>query len=304
MEEKVNFALVGVFVLVLGIALLGGILWFSSGKSYGTVYDIYQTYMKESVSGLNLNSPVRYRGVEVGRVRKIALAPDNVEQVLLTLEVEHGTPVKINTLAVLQSHGITGIAYVELTSGTRDAPLLQKQAGEEYPVIKTEPSLMRRLDTSITGLLVNLNRAAENFNAVLDERNRKAIKKTLADLETVAHTLATRSAAIDGGLRDAAHAFQNVARVSDDLPLLAQRVQHSADAFDRMAEQWTLVGNSAASAVNGTQQFTRETLPEFHQMVLEMRELTASLRRVSDQLEQNPAALLYGKAKGKRGPGE
>lgn len=304
MEEKVNFALVGVFVVVLSIALLGGVLWFSSGKSYGTAYDIYQTYMQESVSGLNLNSPVRYRGVEVGRVRQISLAPGNVEQVQLTLEVEHGTPVKADTLAVLQSHGITGIAYVELTGGTRESPLLQKQAGEEYPVIKTEPSLMRRLDTSVSSLLINLNRAAENLNAVLDKRNQHAIKKILADLETVAHTLSTRSPSIDAGLRDAAHTFQNASRVSDDLPALVQRVQDSADAFGRMSDRWDLAGTRAINTLDSTQQFTRETLPEFHQMVLEMRELTSSLRRVSDQLEQNPSVLLYGKPKAKLGPGE
>ena len=268
MEEKVNFALVGIFVVVLSIAMLGGVLWFSSGKSYGTAYDIYQTYMKESVSGLNLNSPVRYRGVEVGRVRKISLAPGNVEQVQLTLEVELGTPVKTDTLAVLQSHGITGIAYVELTGGTKESSLLQKQAGEDYPVIKTEPSLMRRLDTSVSSLLVNLNRAAENLNAVLDERNQRSIKKILADLETVAHTLSARSPAIDAGLRDAAHTFQNASRVSDDLPVLVQRVQGSADAFGRMSDRWDLAGTRAINTLDSTQQFTRETLPEFHQMVL------------------------------------
>lgn len=304
MEEKVNFALVGIFVVVLSIALLGGVLWFSSGKSYGTAYDIYLTYMKESVSGLNLNSPVRYRGVEVGRVRKISLAPGNVEQVQLTLEVEHGTPIKTDTLAVLQSHGITGIAYVELTGGTRESSLLQKQPGEDYPVIKTEPSLMRRLDTSISSLLINLNRAAENLNSVLDERNQHAIKKILADLETVAHTLSTRSPAIDDGLRDAAHTFKNAARVSDDLPMLVQRVQGSADAFGRMSDRWDLAGTRAINTLDSTQQFTRETLPEFHRMVLELRELTESLRRVSDQLEQNPSVLLYGKPKAKNGPGE
>jgi phospholipid/cholesterol/gamma-HCH transport system substrate-binding protein len=304
MEEKVNFALVGIFVLVLSAALLGGILWFSSDKSYGTSYDMYQTYMRESVSGLNLNSPVRYRGVEVGQVRKIALAPGNVEQVQLTLAVEHGTPIKVDTLAVLQSHGLTGIAYIELTGGTQEAAFLQKQPGEEYPVIKTEPSLMRRLDTSISSLLVNLNRTSENLNAMLDERNRKAVKKILVDLETVAHTLAARAPAIDAGLNNAARTLQNTARMSDDLPMLALRVQRSADAFDRMAGQWTLAGSSAASAIDGTWQLTRDTLPEFHQMVLELRELTASLRRVSEQLEQNPATLLYGKPKAKHGPGE
>ncbi len=304
MEEKVNFALVGVFVLVLSAALLGGVLWLSSGKSYRAAYDTYQIYMKESVSGLSLNSTVRYRGVEVGRVKKIALAPSNVEQVLLTLDIERGTPIKTDTQAVLQTHGITGIAYVELTGGSQDAPLLQKQAADEYPVIKTEPSLMRRLDTSITSLLINLNRTSESFNALMDEGNRRAVKKTLADLEILSHTLAARSATIDASLANAARTMENTARMSDDLPMLAQRVQRSADAFDRMTGQLAHAGESAGSALDGTRQFTRETLPELHQLVLEMRELTTSLRRVSDQLEQNPSALIYGKPAAKRGPGE
>ena len=65
-------------------------LWLSSGKYYRKSYDTYETYMTESVSGLNLNAPVRYRGVDVGRVRKIALAPGNVEQVQVTLDIERG----------------------------------------------------------------------------------------------------------------------------------------------------------------------------------------------------------------------
>ncbi|MGO8754305.1 MAG: MlaD family protein, partial [Gallionellaceae bacterium] len=122
MEEKVNFAVVGAFVLVLSAVLIGGVLWFGSGESYRKIYDVYQTYMKESVSGLNLNAPVRYRGVEVGRVQKIALAPENVEQVQLTLNIERGTPVKVDTVAVLQTQGLTGLAFVELTGGNRNSP--------------------------------------------------------------------------------------------------------------------------------------------------------------------------------------
>jgi phospholipid/cholesterol/gamma-HCH transport system substrate-binding protein len=304
MEEKVNYALVGLFVLVLGAALLGGVLWLSSGKTYSSSYDPYYVYMKDSVTGLSLNSTVRYRGVEVGKVRKIELAPNNVEQVRITLGILRGTPVKADTVAILQTHGLTGLAYVELSGGTQQASMLQTQEGEDYPVIKNEPSLMRRLDSSVTGLLNNLNRAADSLNAVLDEQNRNSLKKILTDLQTVTHTLAGRAPAIDSSLRDAAHTLNNTAKMSDDLPQLTQRVQRSAEAFGRMSEQWAQVGGQAASAVGGTQQFTRETLPEIHQLVQELRELTGSLRRVSDQLEQNPSAILYGKSKPKRGPGE
>ncbi|NCN89119.1 MAG: MCE family protein, partial [Gallionella sp.] len=160
MEEKVNFTLVGLFVLVLGAALVGGVLWLGSGKSLRASYDLYQVYTDDSVAGLNINAPVSYRGVEVGHVRRIALAPDNVEQVQLTLAIEHGTPVKTDTLAVLQTQGLTGLAFVDLAGGSRDAPALRAQAGQAYPVIQSGPSLMKRLDLAVTSLLANLNRSS------------------------------------------------------------------------------------------------------------------------------------------------
>ena len=304
MEEKINFAMVGAFVLVLSAGLIGGVLWFSSGKSYRTVYDVYRTYMKESVSGLNLNAPVRYRGVEVGRVQKIALAPENVEQVQLTLAIERGTPVKMDTVAVLQTQGLTGLAFVELTGGSRDSLALQKQAGEEYPVIEAAPSLIRRLDFAITSLLTNLNKTSENVNALLDADNRRAVKKTLADIETLSNTLAARSKLIDSSLADAAHAMKNTARLTDELTQLVPHVRRSADAFERMSNQLGHAGASASSALDSTRRFTDETLPEIQQLVTQLRDMTGSLQRISDQLEQNPSVLLYGKPAAKRGPGE
>ncbi len=304
MEEKVNFAVVGIFVLVLAAALIGGVLWFSSGKSYRTVYDTYQIYMSESVAGLNLNAPVRYRGVEIGRVQKIALAPGNVEQVQLTLGIEHGAPVKVDTVALLQTHGLTGLTYIELTGGSRDSPALTKQAGEEFPVIKSGPSLMTRLDTSVSALLANLNHTSENINALLDDDNRRAIKHTLADIEILSHTLAARQTAIDSSLTNAARTFENTARLTADLPQLALRIQHSADSFDHMSDEVKRAGISTSATMDSARQFTNETLPEIHLLVLELRDLTGSLRRLGGELERNPAVLLHGKATSKKGPGE
>lgn len=304
MEEKVNFVVVGVFVLALSAALIGGVLWLSSSKSYRASYDIYQTYMHDSVAGLNLDAPVRYRGVEVGRVQEIALAPGNVEQVQLTLAIERGIPVKVDTVAILQVQGLTGIAYVELTGGGRDSPPLQKQANDSYPVIRSGPSLMTRLDSAVTVLLTNLNRTSENLNAVLDEDNRRAVKNTLADLAVLSRTLAARSGTIDDSLAAAAHTLKNVSRLSDELPQLVQRVQRSADAFDRMSGELAHAGARAGSTLDSAQQFSASTLPEVHQLVLELRDLTVSLRHVSDQLEQDPSVLLRGKPQAKPGPGE
>ncbi|MDD4928283.1 MAG: MlaD family protein [Gallionella sp.] len=304
MEEKVNFTIVGLFVLLLVAALIGGVLWLSSAKSYRTTYDTYQTYMNESVSGLNLNAPVRYRGVEIGRVQKIMLAPDNVEQVQLTLGIVRGTPIKVDTVALLQTHGLTGLTFIELTGGSRTSPELKKQGQNDYPVIKTGPSLMTRLDTSVTALLNNLNRTSASFNALLDDDNRQAFKHTLADVAILSRTLAGRQKSIDSGLGNAALALENTARLTEKFPQLTRQLQQSADAFDRMTDQLGRASVNTSATMESTRVFTGETLPEIHQLVIELRDLTRSLRRVSAEMEQNPGMLIHGKAAAKQGPGE
>lgn len=278
MESKVNFAVVGAFVLILGALLIGGVLWLSSGKAYRKAHDTYLVYMSESVSGLSLDAPVRYRGVQVGSVRRIALAPGNTEQVQLTLDIESGTPVKQDTVAVLRVQGLTGIAHVELSGESRDSPPLKAAPGEKYPVIRTGPSLMLRLDSAVTALLTNLNRSSESVNALLDEKNRVALRNTLANLERLSGTLANA-----------------------ELPQLIKRIQRSADAFDRMAGEAARAGLSTA---NTAESVRTEALPEARQAIAELRELTASLRRFSEALERNPGMLLQGRPAIPPGPGE
>ena len=304
METKVNLALVGAFVLLLGAALIGGVLWLSSEKSYRKTYDTYLVYMEESVSGLTPDAPVRYRGVQVGRVRRIALAPGDAEKVQLTLDIERGTPIKQNTVALLVTQGLTGIAHVNLTGGTRDSPALEAPPGEDYPVIRTGPSLMVRLDAALTTLIANLTRTSESLNAVLDEGNRASLKQTLANLERISGTLSARSAAIDSGVANAARTMENTARLSAELSGLVERIQRSADAFDRMSSEGARAAASTANAVEDARADLHEAAPEARQLLSELRDLTASLRRFSDDLERNPGMLVHGKPGGKPGPGE
>ena len=304
MEEKVNYAVVGIFVLALSLGLIGGILWFSSSKSYLMAYDVYQTYMTESVAGLNVNAPVRYRGVQVGRVRTIALAPNNVEEVLLTLDIVHGTPVKVDTVAVLRMQGLTGLAFLELSAGGRDSPALQAVAGEKYPVIKAGPSLTVRLESTVMALLVNLNRSSENMNTLLDQDNQQMFKQSLADIEKLSHTLAARSAVIDSSVANASLTMENTARFSRELPQITQRVQQSADAFDHTLKIIANTGMNANRTLDNAQQFSNETLPDVQQLVRELRDLSQSLRRITGELEADPSVLLYGKNPPPHGPGE
>ncbi len=293
MESKVNFTIVGLFTLTLVAALIAILLWLGTGGRYYKIYDTYYAYMNESVSGLNLNAPVKYRGVEVGNVRSITLDPANPERVRLLLKIERGTPVKEDSVAVLRTQGLTGIAYVELAGGSLQSPLLKAKRDEEFPEIHTGPSLMARMDTALTSLIANVSRVSDNVNAVLDEDNRRAFKHSLAQIDTITRVLAARSATIEAGVNNAAKTLEHSARASADLGRLIERTGRSAEAVERLANETS----RTAAAVPGT-------LQGIQLLVDDLRELSASLRRVSDQLERNPNALLFGKPQPEPGPGE
>ena len=119
-----NYPLVGAFVLVLGAVLVVAVLWLAAGGSLQKKHEIYLAMMDESVAGLSVSAPVKYNGVDVGKVKDIRLQQGNPERVELLFAIQRGTPVKTDTVATLKSQGLTGIAYVELSGGTREAPIL------------------------------------------------------------------------------------------------------------------------------------------------------------------------------------
>lgn len=306
METKVNYTIVGLFVVLLFGAMVSGILWLSGGAQYRKNYDTYLAFMQESVAGLNLNAPVKYRGVEVGRVKRISL--DHGEQVRLELDIEHGTPIRENTVAVLRVQGLTGIAQVELSGGSRDAPDLKAKPGEKYPVIRTVPSLLTRLDTAGTDLLSSLNKIAAGFSAILDENNRRAFRSMMADIATISATFAARKDAIDASLLGAARTMDNTAKVSAELPQLIERMNKSASALEKMANDASrasvAVSKTAKDISGGMTQVADGMVPELERAVAEVRELSSTLKRVSEEVERNPNMLLLGKQPDKRGPGE
>lgn len=320
MEPKVNYVLVGSFVAFLGAAVLAGILWLGKTDYRGS-YDRYEAYMKESVAGLSVDSTVKYRGVDVGRVRDITLRPDNPEEVLLTLDIVRGTPIKTDTIAVLETQGLTGLATINLTGGSREAPALVALEGQNYPVIKTGPSLFFRLDEAVSRLLseeglaqliVHLDSAAIGVAKMLDEENQTLIKRTIKDLSDVAQTIAAHRAQIDQSLNGAARSADNLVKLTGSLnaqipPLLAD-INKSVSALGAATDELGRTSKTVGTVVNESrlelQQFTRRTLPEAGLLITELRQLTSMLTRVARELEREPSSLVFGRKAPQRGPGE
>ena len=320
MEPKVNYLLTGSFVVVLGLVALGLVVWLGKAD-YRGVYDRYDTYMRQSVSGLSVNSSVKYRGVDVGRVKDIALNPENTEEVRLSLDILQGTPIKTDTVATLETQGLTGLLTLNLEGGSREAPNLVIEPGQEYPVIQSRPSLFFRLDMalsrllsdqSLTKLLKNLNSFTENVMAMMTEENRVHVEKTLADLSTISRTLAGQSASINHALETASESMDNLAiltsTINEEIPPLLNRINKSAVAVKQVTEELGRTGHTVEMVVQDSrpdiERFTGETLGETGLLIAELRELTSTLQRVVQQVEQNPDSLVFGRTAPVRGPGE
>lgn len=320
MEPKVNYTLVGLFIALLGAAMLAGVLWLSR-TDYRGVYDRYYTYMDESVTGLSNDSSVKYRGVDVGRVKEIILNPENPEQVRLALDLVRGTPVKQDTVAVLETQGLTGITTVNLHGGSRAAPALKAKPGESFPVIKSQPSFFAQLSGSLSrltaneqipALLANLNNLAQEARGLVDAQSRAELKRILADLAQITRTIAAHRSELANGIAKADTALDRFAalgkKLDERLPEVLDQTSASVRSLRDMTNEVARASASLSSTVDGSRadiaQFTGQTLPESALLIAEVRQLTATLQRLASELEREPSALVFGRARPARGPGE
>ena len=285
-------------------------------------YVLYLAILDESVAGLNINAPVKYNGVDVGKVKSIELDPHNPELVQLILAIERGTPIKVDTVAVLKTQGLTGIAYVELDGGAKNAASLIASADDKYPVIRTKPSLSTRLENVLTSVLAKLDNTSSNIDSLLSIENRESFKNALANIATVSKTIAARNAEIDAGIVSASRAASNTERVTqklnpmidklepviDQLNVTIAQINRSAIAIEKAGNEAVIASTSASKTVESVgvniEQYTAETLPEVQRLLAELNELSASLKRLSEQTERDPASLLRGRSPVPDGPGE
>lgn len=146
------FVVIGFSLAVVAVVWLGMANYFEKGQYYVAYFD-------ESVQGLDKDSPVKYRGVTIGSVNSIGVAPDaNLIQVILKIE----TDIKLDDsiVAQLKSVGITGIMFVELEKKDTNTslPVQQIDFPTKYPVISTKPSDIKKFFDSVTDVLTDIKK--------------------------------------------------------------------------------------------------------------------------------------------------
>ncbi|RMG30383.1 MAG: MCE family protein [Gammaproteobacteria bacterium] len=306
METRVQYVLVGLFVILLGGAGIAISLWLAFGD-VTEHYRTYRVYMDESVTGLYVDAPVRYRGVEVGKVKRIELDPADPQRVILTLAIREGVPIHQDTYAELRAQGLTGIASIELAGGSPESPLLEPSYVNPEPVIRAGPSLFKRLDDAVSELIANLNRASKDLDRLLSPDNRQRISASLAHIEQITARLARDSEALSAGIRDAGRFFHRAAEVTEEVPALIADVRRSARSVQSMAVTFQAAGETlrvqSRAGGEALQSLQHALEPKLDTALETLTRLAENLDRLVRRLDENPSLLLRGEQL-PPGPGE
>ena len=173
METDKHYFLEGLFIIGLSVAAAVFFLWLANPGHRDDV--IYRIHFAESVSGLALGDPVKFRGVDVGKVKTMGIDPADPRRVQVDVRLRKEAPVKTDTKATLKLKGITGVVFIELNGGTPNAQSLVSATPEgQIPEIASEKS-------GLASVIDQLPKVIEKFSAIEDQT-----KKVMTDVGEVA----------------------------------------------------------------------------------------------------------------------
>lgn len=313
METRANYILVGAFALVVLLGFAVAAVWLARVELRENTVQ-YDVFFEGSVTGLRPGNAVRYRGVPVGTVAAMRINPQNVEQVQVTLGVPAGTPIKVDTVASLELEGITGVAYVQLSGGTQEAPPLTAQPGQERPVIESKPSQLQELFATAPELLSRFLAVTERLNLLLSPGNIENFSAVLENMEVLTRSFADNAAGLDDLAKNGSVALQDISRAAAtaettlaDLHALASEMQkqltgikaeETMETVRRAAKQFGDASEQLATLLDETKgpldTFTKSGLYELTQLLAEARVLVSELARIAAEVERNPTRFLFG----------
>jgi phospholipid/cholesterol/gamma-HCH transport system substrate-binding protein len=297
METRSNYVMVGAVTL----AMLAGLLLFTvwiAGLS-GKATRCYDIYFAQGVSGLNKGTNVTFSGVPVGQISQISLLPARPEFVWVRIEVDSETPVLQGTSAEIHGVGFTGVSEIQLGGAVKGARRITQVGPQGCPVIPASSSGISALLNSAPELIDRIQRLTERLTELLSDRNQNAISDILENVDRTTKVLADRAPELADAIgdariaaRDAGVAAEKWGQVADTTNVILKEnaqpaaenlqkaiasVQQAADNLDAML----------ADARPGVQNFSKSTMPEANRLIRDLRELTQSLKAVSERVEQN-----------------
>ncbi|MBU0632102.1 MCE family protein [bacterium] len=320
MNNKVNYTFVGSVVLAIIAIMIFSIYWLLRPTNTNQLRE-YAIYFAESVSGLNINSPVKYKGVSVGKVHDIRISYKNNKEIEVIVSILSNTPIKESTVATLNAQGITGLVFIDLSLGDENSPNLVKEANEKYPIIKSKPSLFKRFETSVGSVTGKLSDTLDGTTKLLSDDNQKNIAISLDETKEFMTRL---NLLLDDKSIDHLHRiFERLDNITYKMDTdLIPKVEILAEKGIRFTDNVSAAMNSVASSYKVIQasmgefnraiadgqlnfkDISKNTLKNLDASLENMQNVMIELDNILQKYEDSPNDLIFKKQESKKGPGE
>lgn len=278
METKANYAIVGLFAVIVIAAAFGFIYWMAQYGRSGPMEELV-IRIPGSANGLSVGSPVRFNGISIGTVRNLAIDAEDPQFSVAFTEVSSDAPIYRSTKAILEIQGLTGAAYIELSGGSTGEENLLKEArrkGERAVLLADQSSVTNLLATAdkilgradkaigdIQGFvaesrvpLANTVRNAETFSKALSD-NADGVDAFLESVSALSKTVTGLSGRLDGTLAAVENlvksvdakkidtVLSNAEKISNDLASASGEIQTTMKKIEETADSFRRFGDSA-----------------------------------------------------------
>lgn len=296
MENKSHAFMVGIFTIVLLVAAILAGIWLN--RDYEELVP-YHIATKLSVPGLNPQAPVRYRGLDVGRVTDIKFDPKVPGQILINIHVQPETPITKSTYATLGYQGVTGIAYVQLDDeGTQSVMLPSSE--ENVARIELRPSLFDTIQNKGLAILQQTEELAKRANIMFSPENQQAIlgafqsvSRAAEQFESIPRQLEPTLAKLPALTKQTQQSLASVNQLSNNVNTLVTELRRPNGPIDKLTDSADRVGSAA-------DRFELEALP----LTTDVRTSLRTLNRTLEKLTERPQSVLFGSRDVEPGPGE
>ena len=302
MEREANYLLVGIFVLLLLAMGVLFVYWYADSREHRD-YVRYEIYFDGTVSGLTEGGPVRYLGVDVGRVQRIRIDPRAENRVQVVADIDSTTPVSDRTLAQLSLQGVTGLLYIDLEQQRSDdfRSVLAAVPSERYPVIRSVHSDFDQFLSSLPSLAARLNELFDRSARLLSDANIRSITRLIDNIDQAAAGLPHSTRNLDALVDELRHTTASAQRLIDDLhgttstasvDFLAA-VQRLRTTSDNLASTSSSLNAFAAENRAQLTGFVSEGLPQLEALLRDSRAAVRQIDDLSRSLNENPSRLIY-----------
>ena len=313
MENRAHAIAAGLFTIVLGLALVGIAWWFSRSDDSRLVPHLVTS--TGSVAGLKVDAPVRYRGVDVGKVAAISLSREKPGTIMVRILVDPDTPIVASTYARLGYLGVTGLAFIALNEDGRTRP---GDDGKAQPGERTAIPLRPSILDSGEDLLTAVSGITDRLSNLLDDDFRVKAKSTLANVERAAAHAATVAAQLGPATKQLPELIVATRATIDEAKSAladARGTIAKADGLVDNVNTFTLKLDTRLAMLNGiaatadevgaaARTLQLDTLPRINVAAEDLVRKTRALDRVLQLISDQPQSLVFGSGDPAPGPGE